>query len=54
MLLISKLKLYLIYDQEFRFVTMWHQGDFIFKYDAERYLTEYSTVLCELTTESLS
>ena len=36
MLLIYKLKIYLIYDQEIRFVTMWYQGDFISKYDIHR------------------
>lgn len=54
MLLVYKLKIYLIYDREFRFVTVWCQGDFILKYDAERYLTQCSAALRELTMRSLS
>lgn len=38
--LVSKLKMHLIYDQQFSFVTVWPQGDFILKCDAERYLLD--------------
>lgn len=50
MLLIYKLLMYLFYGHELRLLTTWYLGDFIFRYDAERDITQHSKALCELTT----